>query len=65
MTLIAEDVFLLLVDDTEGKPSVDSTKFPRVLAGALILELAMNGAVRITEKNEPVKDGRLVVEVAQ
>lgn len=61
MTLIAEDVFLLLVDDTEGKPSVDSTKFPRVLAGALILELAMNGAVRITEKNEPVKDGRLVV----
>lgn len=60
MTLIAEDVFLLLVDDVTGKPVVDGTKFPRVLAGGLILELAMNGSVRITAKGEPVKDGRLV-----
>lgn len=60
MTLIAEDVFLLLVDDATGKPTVDSTKFPRVLAGALILELAMSGSVRITAKGEQVKDGRLV-----
>ncbi|MET0315377.1 MAG: GPP34 family phosphoprotein, partial [Rhodococcus fascians] len=45
MTLIAEDLFLVLVDDVTGKPIVDSTKFPRVLAGALVLELAMNGAV--------------------
>lgn len=61
MTLIAEDVFLLLVDDNSGKPVVDSTKFPRVLAGGLVLELAMNGSVRITAKGEQVKDGRLVV----
>ncbi|KZE99912.1 hypothetical protein A2J03_11100 [Rhodococcus sp. EPR-157] len=61
MTLIAEDVFLLLVDDSSGKPIVDSTKFPRVLAGGLVLELAMNGSVRITVKGEQVKDGRLVV----
>ncbi|WP_338886560.1 GOLPH3/VPS74 family protein [Rhodococcus sovatensis] len=61
MTLIAEDVFLLLVDDNSGKPIVDSTKFPRVLAGGLVLELAMNGSVRITVKGEQVKDGRLVV----
>ncbi|MGA9871646.1 MAG: GPP34 family phosphoprotein [Rhodococcus sp. (in: high G+C Gram-positive bacteria)] len=61
MTLIAEDVFVLLVDDNTGKPMVDSTKFPRVLAGALVLELAMNGSVRITGRGEPVKDGRLVV----
>lgn len=61
MTILAEDVFLLLVDDVTGKPTVDSTKFPRVLAGALVLELAMHGAVRITAPNEPVKKGRLVV----
>lgn len=61
MTLIAEDLFLVLVGDVTGKPIVDSTKFPRVLAGALVLELAMNGAVRITAKGEAVKDGRLVV----
>ncbi|SNS63976.1 GOLPH3/VPS74 family protein [Rhodococcoides kyotonense] len=61
MTLIAEDLFLLLVDDETGKPVVDSTKFPRVLAGAVVLELAMSGSVRITAKGEPVKTGRLVV----
>lgn len=61
MTLIAEDVFVLLVDDASGKPLVDSTKFPRVLAGALVLELAMSGCVRITGKGEQIKDGRLVV----
>lgn len=61
MTLLAEDVFLLLVDDVTGKPTVDSTKFPRVLAGALVLELAMHGAVRITGPNDLVKEGRLVV----
>lgn len=61
MTLIAEDVFLLLVDDVSGKPIVDSTKFPRVLAGAVVLELAMGGSVRITMKGEPVKHGRLVI----
>ncbi|WP_072804005.1 GOLPH3/VPS74 family protein [Rhodococcoides yunnanense] len=61
MTLIAEDVFLLLLDDATGKPVVDSTKFPRVLAGALVLELAMIGSVRITAAGEQVKDGRVVV----
>ncbi|MBY6414249.1 GPP34 family phosphoprotein [Rhodococcus sp. BP-252] len=61
MTLIAEDVFVLLVDDVSGRPIVDSTKFPRVLAGAVVLELAMSGAVRLTGKGEQVKDGRLVV----
>lgn len=61
MTLIAEDLFLLLVDDVTGKPVVDSTKFPRVLAGAVVLELAMSGSVRVTAKGEPVADGRLVI----
>ncbi len=61
MTLIAEDLFLLLVDDVTGKPIVDSTKFPRVLAGAVVLELAVEGCVRITAKGESFKAGRLEV----
>ncbi|MGB3773304.1 MAG: GPP34 family phosphoprotein [Rhodococcus sp. (in: high G+C Gram-positive bacteria)] len=67
MTLIAEDLLLLLLDDGSGKPVVDSTKLPRVLAGAVILELAMNGTVSVTG-DTPVeglphttKKGRLVV----
>lgn len=61
MTLIAEDLLLVLLNESLGKPVVDSTKLPRVLAGALVLELAMNSSVRITGKGEAVKDGRLVV----
>ncbi|GGG22199.1 hypothetical protein GCM10007304_40030 [Rhodococcoides trifolii] len=71
MTLIAEDVLLLLLDDGSGKPIVDSTKLPRVLAGALVLELAMSGVLRLSEDGEHVagrpeagriiKKGRLLV----
>ncbi|MGU3432198.1 GOLPH3/VPS74 family protein [Actinomycetes bacterium M1A6_2h] len=61
MTLIAEDVMLLLLDDGSGKPIVDSTKLPRVLAGALVLELAMTGVLRVSEDGEQVKKGRLLV----
>lgn len=60
MALIVEDLFLLLVDDVTGKPVVDSTKFPRVLAGALVLELALTNSVRIAAKGEQVKVGRLM-----
>jgi hypothetical protein len=60
MTLIAEDVLLLLLDDGSGKPIVDSTKLPRVLAGGLVLELAMSGVIRVSGDGEPVKKGRLV-----
>jgi Golgi phosphoprotein 3 (GPP34) len=45
MTLLAEDVLLLLLDDASGKPIVDGTKLDRVLAGALLLELALAGRV--------------------
>jgi hypothetical protein len=61
MTLIAEDVLLLLLDDGSGKPVVDSTKLPRVLAGSLVLELAMTGVLRVSGDGEQVKKGRLVV----
>ena len=61
MTLIAEDLLLLLLDDDSGKPSADSTKLPRVLAGALVVELAMNGSLRVTGPGEQVDKDRVVV----
>ncbi|GAA4287529.1 GOLPH3/VPS74 family protein [Georgenia daeguensis] len=59
--LIAEDVVLLLTDDATGRPVVDSTRRDLVLAGAVVLELADRGKVRLTEPDEEVKAGRLVV----
>lgn len=61
MTLIAEDLLLLLLDDHSGKPLADSTKLPRVLAGALVVELAMGGSLRITGPGEQVKKDHVVV----
>ncbi|MBA8958897.1 hypothetical protein JOJ86_002188 [Rhodococcus percolatus] len=60
MTLLAEDLLLLLLDDTSGKPVVDGTRMPRVLAGAVLLELALGDVVTPAEPGEDVKKGRLV-----
>jgi hypothetical protein len=38
--LIAEELLLILVDDSTGKSLVDSTKLDNVLAGAILVELA-------------------------
>lgn len=61
MTLIAEDLLLLLLDDDSGKPLADSTKLPRVLAGALVVELAMIGSLRITGLDEQITKDHVVV----
>ncbi|MEW2015572.1 GPP34 family phosphoprotein [Rhodococcus sp. BS-15] len=61
MTLIAEDLLLLLLDDDSGKPLADSTKLPRVLAGALVVELALSGSLRITGPGEQIKKDHVVV----
>ncbi|WP_415973142.1 GOLPH3/VPS74 family protein [Rhodococcus sp. 077-4] len=61
MTLIAEDLLLLLLDDHSGKPLADSTKLPRVLAGALVVELAMGGSLRITGPGEQVKKDHVAI----
>ncbi|SHL37574.1 Golgi phosphoprotein 3 (GPP34) [Pseudonocardia thermophila] len=45
MSTLAEDLALLLVDPTTGKPVVDGTAFDRAVAGALLFDLA--GAERI------------------
>lgn len=61
MTLLAEDLLLLLLDDETGKPVVDGAKLPRVLAGAVLLELALDGVVEPAGEGEEVRRGRLVL----
>ncbi|WP_433610446.1 GOLPH3/VPS74 family protein [Prescottella agglutinans] len=63
-SLIAEDLLLLLLDDESGGPVVDSTRLPRVLAGAVLLELALDGFVTPAEDGDDVKKGRLAVRRA-
>ena len=41
MTLLAEDLLLLLIDDASGALLLDSTRLDRALAGAVLLELAL------------------------
>lgn len=46
---IAENTALLLHDPTTGAPVVDGTSLPRVLAGAVVLELVLGGHARLEE----------------
>ena len=48
MTLIAEDVLLLLLHDDKGRPV--ASHVPTVLGGALLVELALAGTVEVAER---------------
>lgn len=61
MTLLAEDLLLLLLDDDSGKPVVDGFALPRVLAGAVLLDLTLDGVVEPSDGTGEVKKGRLVL----
>ena len=47
MTLIAEDLLLLLLDDGSGKPQTQQLEV--ALGGAVLVELALEGMVEVTE----------------
>ncbi|MDP8016342.1 GPP34 family phosphoprotein [Rhodococcus hoagii] len=64
-SLIAEDLLLLLLDDESGDPLVDGTRLPRVLAGAVLLELALDGYVTPADQGEDVERGRFAVRRAE
>ncbi|MEE2033231.1 GOLPH3/VPS74 family protein [Rhodococcus chondri] len=64
MALLAEDLMLLLLDDDSGRALVDSTKLPRVLAGAVLLELTLDAVVGLDTEGSRVRKGRLVVRTA-
>ncbi|SDS95030.1 GOLPH3/VPS74 family protein [Actinopolymorpha singaporensis] len=59
--LLAEDLLLLLVDDSTGRPVTDGTKLDHALAGAVLLELTLRGKVDVAGPGEDVRKGRLVV----
>ncbi len=57
---IAEDLFLLLLDNADAQPGLDRARRSRVLAGAVLLDLAFLCRVRPAMNGEPVAAGRLV-----
>lgn len=60
--LIAEDLALLLHDDESGKGVVDRHTVELALAGAVLVELAGRGRVRIAAGGEDAKEGRVVAD---
>jgi hypothetical protein len=60
MARIAEDVLLLLLDNPEEQPRLERSPLGRVLAAALILDLAFDCRVRPTQADEPFPAGHLV-----
>lgn len=59
--LLAEDVLLLLTDATTGKSLAGSPGRDYVLAGAVLLDLAALGRVRVSDGRDGTRPGRLVV----
>jgi hypothetical protein len=57
---IAEDLFLLLVDNAESQPGLDRARRNRVLSGAVLLDLALLCRIRPAMNGESVEPGRLV-----
>lgn len=60
MARIAEDLLLLLLDNPDAQPAMDQSTLSRVLAAALILDLAYDCRVRPAQPNEPVATGELI-----
>lgn len=60
MAQIAEDLFLLLLDNASAQPGLDSPRCDGVLAAAALLDLAQACRVRPAVDGEPVPSGRLV-----
>jgi hypothetical protein len=57
---IAEDMFLLLLDNADAQPGLDRARRSRVLSGAVLLDLAFLCRVRPSMNGEAVAPGRLV-----
>src|SRR3954471_21298339 len=60
MAQIAEDLFLLLLDNASAQPGLDDSRRARVLSGAVLLDLAHACRIRPAVAGEPVESGRLV-----
>ncbi len=60
MAQIAEDLFLLLVDNASAQPALDTPRRNHVLAAATLLDLAYSCRIRPAMEGESVPLGRLV-----
>jgi Golgi phosphoprotein 3 (GPP34) len=60
MAQIAEDLFLLLVDNASAQPGLERGRRQRVLSGAVLLDLAHACRIRPAMAGEPVEPGRLL-----
>lgn len=60
MARIAEDVLLLLLDNESAQPAVPPSRLGRLLAAALLLDLAYDCRVRPALPSEPVPPGHLI-----
>ncbi|MGD9620121.1 MAG: GPP34 family phosphoprotein [Mycolicibacterium sp.] len=60
MAQIAEDLFLLLVDNASARPGLDSPRRDHVLAAGTLLDLAYACRIRPAVEGEAVPPGRLI-----
>lgn len=60
MAQIAEDLFLLLIDNASAQPALDGPRRERALAAAVLLDLAYACRIRPAVDGEPIPAGRLV-----
>ncbi|WP_353648511.1 GPP34 family phosphoprotein [Nakamurella sp. A5-74] len=58
MDLIAEDLMLLMLDEEEGRPTVGGPQFTHSLAGALLVELSLQGLVESDSPPEKQAKGK-------
>ncbi|MDV3124194.1 GPP34 family phosphoprotein [Mycobacterium sp. 21AC1] len=60
MAQIAEDLFLLLLDNASAQPALDKRRRERVLSAAVLLDLAYACRIRPAMADEPIQAGLLV-----
>src|SRR5689334_7920613 len=60
MAQIAEDLFLLLLDNASAQPALERHRLERVLSAAVLLDLALACRIRPAMAGEPVEAGRLL-----
>ncbi|WP_237569714.1 GOLPH3/VPS74 family protein [Mycolicibacterium lacusdiani] len=60
MAQIAEDLFLLLLDNAAAQPALERDRRERLLAGAVLLDLAHGCRIRPAAPGDAVESGRLV-----
>lgn len=60
MAQIAEDLFLLLLDNAAAQPALDRHRREKVLSAAVLLDLAYACRIRPAMADEPIEAGRLV-----